>query len=64
MKGKNEKMEKILKAAIFYFSKKGYDRATIDEIARKSGVSKGTVFFYFKKKEKLIEKISLLSVPL
>jgi AcrR family transcriptional regulator len=59
----NEKEDKILNAAIKVFSKKGYDIATIDEIAKKARVSKGIVFFYFRKKDNLIEKAALLSVP-
>ncbi|MDP7976150.1 MAG: TetR/AcrR family transcriptional regulator [Thermoprotei archaeon] len=55
--------EKILKAAIKVFAKKGFDAATTDEIASKSGVSKGTVFLYFKRKDALIERVALASVP-
>ena len=63
MKTKNDKEEIILNASIKVFSKKGYDLATIDEIAKKAKVSKGIVFFYFKKKENLIERAALRSVP-
>ena len=59
----NDKEEKILNASIKVFSKKGYDMATIDEIAKKARVSKGIIFFYFKKKDNLIEKAALQSVP-
>ena len=48
---KNDKEEIILNASIKVFSKKGYDLATIDEIAKKAKVSKGIVFFYYKKKK-------------
>ncbi|MGC8515906.1 MAG: TetR/AcrR family transcriptional regulator [Thermoplasmata archaeon] len=60
---KNDKEEKILNASVKVFSKRGYDLATIDEIAKKAKVSKGIVFFYFKKKDNLIEKAALRSVP-
>jgi AcrR family transcriptional regulator len=63
MKPKKNKEEKILDASIKVFSKKGYDLATIDEIARKAQVSKGVVFFYYKKKDNLIEKAAIRSVP-
>ena len=63
MKTKNDKEEIILNASIKVFSKKGYDLATIDEIAKKAKVSKGIVFFYYKKKEHLIERAALRSVP-
>jgi AcrR family transcriptional regulator len=63
MKTKESKEGKILDASIKVFSKKGYDLATIDEIARKARVSKGIVFFYYKKKDNLIEKAAIRSVP-
>ncbi|MEM0157363.1 MAG: TetR/AcrR family transcriptional regulator [Thermoplasmataceae archaeon] len=63
MNKENDKEEKILNASIKVFSKKGYDMATIDEIAKKAKVSKGIVFFYFKKKDNLIERAALRSVP-
>ncbi len=63
MSTKDDKEEKILNASIKVFSRKGYDLATIDEIARKAKVSKGIVFFYYKKKDNLIEKAAIKSVP-
>jgi AcrR family transcriptional regulator len=63
MKVKENKEDKILEASIKVFSKKGYDLATIDEIARKAKVSKGIVFFYYKKKDNLIEKAAIKAVP-
>jgi AcrR family transcriptional regulator len=63
MNAKENKQDKILDASIKVFSKKGYDLATIDEVARKARVSKGTVFFYYKKKDNLIEKAAIRSVP-
>ncbi|MEM3800822.1 MAG: TetR/AcrR family transcriptional regulator, partial [Thermoplasmatales archaeon] len=64
MRKKSNKEGKILEAAIKVFSKKGYDLASIDEISRKARVSKGIVFFYYKKKENLIERAALESVPI
>jgi len=63
MNAKEDRQDKILDASIRVFSKKGYDLATIDEVARKARVSKGTVFFYYKKKDNLIEKAAIRSVP-
>ena len=51
--------EEILNSAKKIFMKKGYGRATIDEIARESGVAKGTIYLYFKSKEDLF--ISLIT---
>ena len=63
MAARNDKEERILNASIKVFSKRGYDLATIDEIASKARVSKGIIFFYYKKKDHLIEKAALKSVP-
>ncbi len=61
LKENNE--NKILNASIKVFSKKGYDQATIDEIAKRAHVSKGLVFLYFKRKDDLIVKAAMKSVP-
>ncbi len=63
METKVDKESRILNASIKVFAKKGYDLATIDEIARIARVSKGIVFFYYKKKDTLIEKAAIKSVP-
>ena len=59
-----DKKEKILKAAIKVFSGKGYDQATMDEIAMEANVSKGLLFFYYENKENLIIESALKSVPI
>lgn len=48
----NEKdtRNKILKAALKLFAESSYTMVTIDDIARKAGVSKGAVFHYFDSK--------------
>ena len=58
------KKEKILNAAIKVFSLKGYDLATVDEIALEANVSKGLIFFYYENKENLIIRSALKSVPI
>ncbi|MGC9193105.1 MAG: TetR/AcrR family transcriptional regulator [Thermoplasmata archaeon] len=63
MSRKEDSEKKIINAAIEVFSRDGYDVATTDEIARKSGLSKGTIFVHFKKKDDLIQKVALMSVP-
>jgi AcrR family transcriptional regulator len=47
------KREKILIAAGLIFSKKGFYRATMDEIAREAAVAKGTLYYNFPSKSKL-----------
>jgi AcrR family transcriptional regulator len=50
---KNIRLEAILKGAIAEFVTKGYERATVDSIAKKAGISKGGVYHHFKNKEEL-----------
>ncbi|MEM0201947.1 MAG: helix-turn-helix domain-containing protein [Candidatus Micrarchaeaceae archaeon] len=61
MRGNKEKQ--IINAAINVFSKKGFDISNVDEIASAARVSKGTVFLYFRRKDELIKRVALLSVP-
>lgn len=48
-----ETERRILDAAISVFGEKGFDGARIDEIAKRSGVNKGMIYYYFESKEKL-----------
>ncbi len=47
----------ILTAALELFAVKGYHGASIDEIARKSGISKGLAYHYFQNKKGLLRAI-------
>ena len=47
------KSQAILDMAEKLFSTKGYGNVKVDEIAKQVGISKGSVFFYFKSKENL-----------
>ena len=49
-----ERKEQILNAAEGVFTHKGFDDARMDDIAVQTGVSKGTLYLYFKSKEELI----------
>jgi TetR/AcrR family transcriptional regulator, repressor for uid operon len=55
---KTETREKIVDAAIVTFSKHGYDRTKMDDIAQTANLSKGTLYLYFKSKEELFYAIS------
>lgn len=46
--------EKLLKVSRRLFTKNGYDKTTMDDIAEKAGVSKATVYNYFPNKESLL----------
>src|SRR5262245_53219179 len=43
--------ERILDAALSVFAERGYHRATVDDIVRASGTSKGAVYHHFPNKE-------------
>lgn len=45
----------ILDSAISLFSENGYDNTSIEQIARKAGVGKGTVYSYFSTKKSIIK---------
>ncbi len=50
---KERTRRKILQAALWIFSNKGFYRATTKEISDKAGIAEGTLFNYFKTKEDL-----------
>jgi len=50
---KAEVKEKIIQAAIESFAQTGYDRTKMEDIAKRLGLSKGTIYLYFKSKEDL-----------
>jgi AcrR family transcriptional regulator len=55
---KEETKQKIFLAAVEMFSKKGFEHATVDEIAERADVSKGTFFNYFPRKEALLHYLA------
>lgn len=55
----------ILEAAAAVFGEKGYERATMKEIAARAGIAPGTIYLYFKNKRDLLLAIadSLIAGP-
>lgn len=49
-----ERKAQIINAAEDVFTKKGFDEARMDDIAEKTGLSKGTLYLYYKSKDDLI----------
>ncbi len=49
-----ERKSQILNAAEEVFAEKGFDKARMDDIAEETGLSKGTLYLYFKSKNDLI----------
>jgi len=53
----NAKRRQIIEGARRMFLAQGFDAASMGSIAREAGVSKGTLYVYFKSKEDLFETI-------
>ncbi|MBE0689783.1 MAG: TetR/AcrR family transcriptional regulator [Anaerolineae bacterium] len=52
-----EREQRILDAAFALITHYGYDKTTVDEIAREAGISKGAIYLHFKSKEALFEAL-------
>lgn len=48
-----EKQENVMRAAISEFSKHGFEKGNIGEIAKSAGVAKGSMYQYFENKKEL-----------
>lgn len=56
---KENKRTRILNAAESIFKGRRFDDVTLDEIAEKAGVGKGTLYLYFKNKEDLFSQMAI-----
>lgn len=54
---KEARPEEILAAALDVFVERGFARARLEEVARRAGVTKGTIYLYFKSKETLFKAV-------
>jgi AcrR family transcriptional regulator len=52
-----ERKKQILDAAMIVFSHKGFHQARMDDIVKQSGLSKGTIYWYFNSKDEIISQI-------
>lgn len=52
-----DRPREICAAALEVFAEKGFAAAKLDEIARRAGVSKGTLYLYFADKEELFRAV-------
>lgn len=50
-----ERRAQIIEAALACFTRKGYNNTTMDDIVTESGLSKGSLYWYFKSKDELFE---------
>ncbi|MEO8395875.1 MAG: helix-turn-helix domain-containing protein [Chloroflexota bacterium] len=53
----SERERRILESAARLIAHFGYDKTTVDEIAREAGVSKGAIYLHFKSKEDLFDAL-------
>ena len=51
------KREAILSAALEEFSARGFAAARLEDVARRAGVAKGTIYLYFRDKETLFQEL-------
>ncbi|NJM32091.1 MAG: TetR/AcrR family transcriptional regulator [Limnobacter sp.] len=54
---KEDRPQEILCAAVQVFGEKGFACAKLEEVAKKAGVSKGTVYLYYPNKEELLKSV-------
>ena len=55
--GADKRKQQILEAAMAVFARKGFDGASMDDIVRESGISKGGLYWHFKSKDDIIAAI-------
>ncbi|MDQ3035622.1 MAG: TetR/AcrR family transcriptional regulator [Myxococcota bacterium] len=56
-RGHPDKRERILRAAIRVFARKGFYATRVNEIAKAAGVADGTIYLYFKNKDDVLVSI-------
>jgi AcrR family transcriptional regulator len=52
-----ERRQAILAAALEEFSARGFEAARLDDVAKRAGVAKGTIYLYFADKETLLQEL-------
>src|SRR5213080_4166353 len=52
-----ERPEQILNAALVEFGERGLASARLEDIAKRAGLSKGTIYLYFPNKEALFREV-------
>ncbi|MDP3273778.1 MAG: TetR/AcrR family transcriptional regulator [Deltaproteobacteria bacterium] len=53
----DDKRERILRAAVKVFAKKGFYASRVSEIAKAAGVADGTIYLYFESKDDVLESL-------
>src|SRR5690242_6633477 len=52
-----ERRAAILAAALDEFSARGFEGARLDDVAKRAGIAKGTIYLYFADKETLFQEL-------
>lgn len=52
-----ERRNTILAAALEEFTARGYEGARLDDVAKRAGIAKGTIYLYFADKETLFQEL-------
>src|SRR5215831_10591841 len=59
---REERPAEIVDAALEVFSEKGFAAAKLDDIARRAGISKATLYLYFETKEEIFRAVARAAV--
>lgn len=59
---KDARPQELLAAAIDLFVERGYAATRLEDVARRAGVSKGTLYLYFENKEELFKAVVRTSI--
>jgi AcrR family transcriptional regulator len=54
---RNERRTAILSAALEEFAARGFEATRLDDVARRAGVAKGTIYLYFHDKQSLFQEL-------
>ena len=54
---RNERRAAILSAALDEFAARGFEATRLDDVARRAGVAKGTIYLYFRDKQSLFQEL-------
>jgi AcrR family transcriptional regulator len=54
---KDDTRESVLLAAQEIIAQYGYKKTTVDDIARKAGKAKGSIYYHFKSKEEIFQAV-------
>jgi AcrR family transcriptional regulator len=60
---KLQRQEEILQAAFQVFAAHGYEATRIDQVAQQAGIAKGTIYLYFRNKERLFQAVVRNLIP-